>query len=144
MSYPARAEGLGKYGIYLYISRDFNRNIFLKIGFDTVPTLKHGGGSMRFRRGTGQLTAIREIMKSEDYIKILNENLLPSAQNLDPSQRFTLPQTYVYISDCMTSEKDHSSAMAFNESYQKSMSRIENLNKLSVTKKPSGIKTSNH
>ena len=43
---------------------------------NTVPTLKHGGNSMMFWgcfswRETGKLIAIRRIMKSEDYIKIL-------------------------------------------------------------------------
>ena len=33
-------------------------------------------------RGTGQLIAIEGIMKSEDYMKILDENLQLSAQNL--------------------------------------------------------------
>ena len=46
---------------------------------NTVPTLKHGGslmfsGCFSLRR-TGQLLAIRGIMKSEDNIKILDENL---------------------------------------------------------------------
>ena len=47
---------------------------------NTVPTLKHGGSLIMFgayltQEGTGQLIAIRGIMKSEDYIKILDENL---------------------------------------------------------------------
>ena len=36
-------------------------------------------------RVIGQVIAIRGIMKAEDYIKILNENLQLSAQNLDLS-----------------------------------------------------------
>ncbi len=43
-------------------------------------------------RGTGQLIAIRGIMKSEDYIKILDENLQLSVQNLDLSRQFTFQQ----------------------------------------------------
>ena len=55
---------------------------------NTIPTLKHGGGSMTFwscfsSRRTEQLIAIRGIMKSEDYVKILDENLQLSVQNLD-------------------------------------------------------------
>ena len=47
---------------------------------NTVLTLKHGGSLMMFwgcfsSRKTGQLIAIWGIMKSEDYIKILGENL---------------------------------------------------------------------
>ena len=47
---------------------------------NTVQTLKHGGGSMLFwarfsSRRTGQKIGIWGIMKSEDYIKILNESL---------------------------------------------------------------------
>ena len=54
----------------------------------TVPTLKRGDGSMMFwscfsLSGIGKLIAIRGIMKSEDYIKIWDENLQLSAQNLD-------------------------------------------------------------
>ena len=43
----------------------------------------------------------------------------------------------------MASEKDYSSAMAFNESFWKSLAGIESWNKLLVTKKPSGIWTCN-
>ena len=59
----------------------------------TVPTLKHGDWSMMFTGSfdswkTGQLIAIRGIMKSEDYIQVLDENLLQSAQN----RRFSFQQ----------------------------------------------------
>ena len=40
----------------------------------------------------GQLIAIRGVMKFEEYIKILEENLLLSVQNLDIDQGFTLQQ----------------------------------------------------
>ena len=61
-----------------------------------MPTLKDGGGSMLWgcfsSKGTGQLIAIRGIMKSEDYINTLDENLQLSAQNLDLGQWFTYQQ----------------------------------------------------
>ena len=51
-----------------------------------VPTLKHGSSMMFWgcfsSRGTGQFIAIRGVRKSEDYIKILDENLQLSVQNL--------------------------------------------------------------
>ena len=58
-----------------------------------VPILKHEGGLMIFlgcfsSTDTGQSIAIRGIRKSEDYVKILDENQL-SAQNLNLSQLFT-------------------------------------------------------
>ena len=43
-------------------------------------------------RRTGQIIAIRGIMKSEDYIKILDENRQLSVQNLDFSLQFTFQQ----------------------------------------------------
>ena len=39
-------------------------------------------------RGTGQLIAKKEILKSEDDIKILDENLALFVQNLDLGGRF--------------------------------------------------------
>ena len=61
---------------------------------NTVPTLKHGGSLKMIldcfsSRGSEQLIAIRGIMKSEDYIKILDENLQLSAQNLNLVQWFS-------------------------------------------------------
>ena len=64
---------------------------------NTVPTLIHGGGFIMFSgcfssESTGQLIAIREIMKSEDYIKILFENPQLSVQNLNLGWQFTFQQ----------------------------------------------------
>ena len=42
-------------------------------------------------RGIGKLIAISGIIKSEDYVKIPEENLQLSVQNLDLGRRFTLP-----------------------------------------------------
>ena len=63
-----------------------------------------------FKKGTGQLIAITEIMKSEYYIKILNENLQLGVQSPNLGQWFTFQQDndlkhMSQISDCMASEK---------------------------------------
>ena len=55
---------------------------------NTVSTLKQRCTLIMFwalfsSKGTGQLIAIRGIMKSQDHIKILDENLQLSVQNLD-------------------------------------------------------------
>ena len=60
---------------------------------NTVPTVKHGGGSMMFwgcfsSSGTGNLVAIDGIMRSDDYIRILDENLKPSALSLGLGRRW--------------------------------------------------------
>ena len=63
-----------------------------------MPTLKYGGSSMIFffgcfsSRGTGKLIPIRGIMKSKDYIKILDENVQLSVQNLELGQWFDFQQ----------------------------------------------------
>ena len=50
-------------------------------------------GCFSRRGGAGQLIAIKVIIKSEeDYIKILDENLQLSAQNLDLDRQFTFQQ----------------------------------------------------
>ena len=64
---------------------------------NTVLTFEPGGGLMIFlgcfsSRGTGQLIAIRGIMKFVDCIKILDENLQLSEQNVDVDQQFTFQQ----------------------------------------------------
>ena len=46
-------------------------------------------------KGTGQLIAIREIMKYEDYINLLDENLQLSVQNLDLGQWFTFSKIMI-------------------------------------------------
>ena len=60
---------------------------------NTVPTVKHGGGSMMFwgcfsSSGTGKLVAIEGLMKSDDYITILEENLKTSARSLGLGRRW--------------------------------------------------------
>uniref|UniRef100_A0A8C4SC68 Transposase n=1 Tax=Erpetoichthys calabaricus TaxID=27687 RepID=A0A8C4SC68_ERPCA len=59
---------------------------------NTVPTVKHGGGSKMFwgcfaASGTGCLDCVQGIMKSEDYQKILGRNVGPSVRKLGLRQR---------------------------------------------------------
>ncbi len=65
---------------------------------NTVPTVKHGGGSIIMLRGcfsaagTGRLVAIEGKMNAAKYRDILDENLLQSAQDLRLDRRFTFQQ----------------------------------------------------
>ncbi len=64
---------------------------------NTVPTVKHGGGSIMLRgcfsaAGTGRLVAIEGKMNAAKYRDILDENLLQSAQDLRLGRRFTFQQ----------------------------------------------------
>lgn len=64
---------------------------------NTVPTVKHGGGSLMFwgcfsSSGTGNLVAIEGRMNSDDYITILDENLKTSAQRLGLGRRWVFQQ----------------------------------------------------
>ncbi len=64
---------------------------------NTVPTVKHGGGSIMLwgcfsAAGTGRLVAIEGKMNAAKYRDILDENLLQSAQDLRLSRRFTFQQ----------------------------------------------------
>ena len=59
---------------------------------NTVPTVKHGGGSQMFwgcfaASGTGCLDCVHGIMKSEDYQRILERNVGPSVRKLGLCQR---------------------------------------------------------
>lgn len=59
---------------------------------NTVPTVKHGGGSLMFwgcfaASGTGLLDRVHGIMKSEDYQQILQRNVGPSVRKLGLPQR---------------------------------------------------------
>ena len=73
-------------------------------------------------RGTEQLIAMREIMKFEDYMKIQNENLQLSAQNLDQSEQFNFQpdndpkDTSRLVTAWIQKNDSYSPAMAFNES----------------------------
>ncbi len=77
-------------------------NLFWKPGTahhlsNTVPTVKHGGGSIMLwgcfsAAGTGRLVAIEGKMNAAKYRDILDENLLQSAQDLRLGRRFTFQQ----------------------------------------------------
>jgi hypothetical protein len=63
----------------------------------TIPTVRHGGGSIRLwgcfsAAGTGRLVRIKGKMNRAKYREILNENLLQSAQDLRLGRRFTFQQ----------------------------------------------------
>ena len=63
----------------------------------TIPTVKHGGGSIMLWgcfsvAGTGRLVRIEAKMIGEKYREILDENLLQSAQDLRLGRRFTFQQ----------------------------------------------------
>ncbi len=59
---------------------------------NTVPTVKHGGGSKMFwgcftASGTGCLDCVNGIMKSDDYQRILGRNVVASVRKLHLHQR---------------------------------------------------------
>lgn len=64
---------------------------------NTVPTVKHGGGSIMLwgcfsSQGTGNLVRVQGIMKKENYIQILDENLKESAENLQLGNNWKFQQ----------------------------------------------------
>ena len=63
----------------------------------TMPTVKHGGGSITLWGcfsvvGTGRLVRIEGEINRAKYRDMLDENLLQSAQDLRLGQRFTFQQ----------------------------------------------------
>ena len=61
---------------------------------DTIPMVKHGGGSIMLwgcfsAEGTGRLVRVGRNMNGAKYREILDENLLQSAKDLRLGQRFT-------------------------------------------------------
>uniref|UniRef100_A0AAZ3S2C4 Transposase n=1 Tax=Oncorhynchus tshawytscha TaxID=74940 RepID=A0AAZ3S2C4_ONCTS len=63
----------------------------------TIPTVKHGGGSIMLwgcfsAAGTGRLVRIEGKMNGAKYREILDENLLHNAQDLRLGRRFTFQQ----------------------------------------------------
>ena len=85
-------------------------------------------------------------MKSDDYIKILDENWQLLAQNFDPGRRFTFQQDHDFKdkskSVTVRLQKNKMTVLSWPsmradfESYWKPMARIKRSNKSSVTKKP--------
>ena len=75
------------------------RHVWRKPG--TIPTVKHGGGSIMLwwgcfsAAGTGRLVRIEGKMNGAKYREILDENQLKSAQDLRLVQRFTFQQDNV-------------------------------------------------
>ena len=68
------------------------RHVWRKPG--TMPTVKHGGGSIMLwgcfsATGTGRLVRIEGMTNRAKYREILDENLLQSAQDLRLGWRFT-------------------------------------------------------
>ncbi|KAI4898645.1 hypothetical protein NFI96_026004, partial [Prochilodus magdalenae] len=84
-----RLNEKGLYGINIEFTGKKNEAFKEK---NTVPTVKHGGGSPMFwgcfaASGTGLLDRVHGIMKSEDYQQILQHNVGPSVRKLGLTQR---------------------------------------------------------
>ena len=64
---------------------------------NAIPTVKLGGGSLMFwvcfaATGPRRLIEVTNIMKKEDYVRMLNENLKDSARELSLSRRWNFMQ----------------------------------------------------
>ena len=79
------------------LSVELRDRIVLRHRFCTIPTVKHGGGSIMLweclsAAGTGRLVRIEGKMNGAKYRQILKENLLQNAQDLRLTRRFTFQQ----------------------------------------------------
>ncbi len=91
---------------------------------NTVPTVKHGGGSKMFwgcfaASGTGCLDCVNGIMKSDDYQRILGHNIVASVRKLRLHQRSwvfqqdnDLKHTFKKHSEMVTNKALESSEMS--------------------------------
>ena len=64
---------------------------------NTLPTVKHGGGSLMFwgsfsANGSGSLVKVDGIMKKEQYLKIIKENIRQNAEKLHLGSEWMLQQ----------------------------------------------------
>ena len=64
---------------------------------NTIPTVKHSGGSLMFwgcfaATGQGRLIKVTGNIKKEDYVKFLNENLKDPARELSLGRRWCFTQ----------------------------------------------------
>ncbi len=94
---------------------------------NTVPTVKHGGGSNMFwgcfaASGTGCLDCVNGIMKSDDYQRILGRNIVASVRKLRLHQRLWVFQQ---DNDPKHTSKSHSEMVANNALESSEMASIE-------------------
>ena len=64
---------------------------------NTVPTVKHGGGSIMLwgcfaASGAGSLVLVHDIMKKENYVEILRDNMQKSARSLSLGRYWVFQQ----------------------------------------------------
>ncbi len=95
---------------------------------NTVPTVKHGGGSKMFwgcfaASGTECIDCMNGIMKSDDYQIILGRNTVANVRKLHLHQRswvFQQDNDPKHTSEMVTNKALESSDMASNESRSES------------------------
>ena len=83
--------------IHGLMKQDVNAKCHIWRKSGTIPTVKHGGGSIMLwgcfsAAGTGRLVRIKGKMNGAKNREILDEKLLHSAQDLRLGRRFTFQQ----------------------------------------------------